>query len=439
MIGLLHPPMGMVLFVLARVARHVARANDRWPILPWLVPLLVTPGPDHLRAGDLALAAEPVLSANEPRAPDRARRDPAGRPAAQGGAHRRHPVVRHAGDADRAHHLRRRRAWAPAIRTRSAPGGSSVVALLRDHLAPRLIGRDAHEIEAMWKDLFFAHARHRRRRHHQPRAGRDRHRAVGPAVPARRAAAVEARGRRAAAGAGLHDRGRLAAPSDRSSSSTSRWPRKAAGLPRRQGQGRQALDRRGRRAPRGRARGGRRRVRADGRRQPGVHGARGVPPRARLSTISTSAGSRSRLPAEDLGGHVELAAQATMPDRGRRIALPPVALPRVPRAAAPARSCRSTARRIGGITPWLKVAHLAETFNVAGLPAFPDGAARVAGGRGAERRMGGVHSAARRRHHLAPGDRGRLRRSASGPPGLGIEWDFDAHRARYAVARHAVT
>src|SRR5213075_3357791 len=35
-------------------------------------------------------------------------------------------------------------------------GGSSVVALLRDHLAPRLIGRDADAIEAIWKDLFFA-------------------------------------------------------------------------------------------------------------------------------------------------------------------------------------------------------------------------------------------------------------------------------------------
>ena len=35
-------------------------------------------------------------------------------------------------------------------------GGSSVVALLVDHLAPRLIGRDADEIEAVWKSLFFA-------------------------------------------------------------------------------------------------------------------------------------------------------------------------------------------------------------------------------------------------------------------------------------------
>src|SRR6188474_1961711 len=35
-------------------------------------------------------------------------------------------------------------------------GGSSVIALLRDHLAPRLIGRDSTQIEAIWKDLFFA-------------------------------------------------------------------------------------------------------------------------------------------------------------------------------------------------------------------------------------------------------------------------------------------
>src|SRR5690349_11884892 len=34
-------------------------------------------------------------------------------------------------------------------------GGSSVVALLRDHLAPKLIGRDPDCIEALWKDLFF--------------------------------------------------------------------------------------------------------------------------------------------------------------------------------------------------------------------------------------------------------------------------------------------
>jgi L-alanine-DL-glutamate epimerase-like enolase superfamily enzyme len=34
-------------------------------------------------------------------------------------------------------------------------GGSSVIALLKDHLAPRLIGREPIHIEALWKDLFF--------------------------------------------------------------------------------------------------------------------------------------------------------------------------------------------------------------------------------------------------------------------------------------------
>ena len=34
-------------------------------------------------------------------------------------------------------------------------GGSSVVALLRDHLAPQLLGRNPQQVEAIWKDLFF--------------------------------------------------------------------------------------------------------------------------------------------------------------------------------------------------------------------------------------------------------------------------------------------
>jgi L-alanine-DL-glutamate epimerase-like enolase superfamily enzyme len=34
-------------------------------------------------------------------------------------------------------------------------GGSSVMALLHDHLAPKLVGRDPDCIEAIWKDLFF--------------------------------------------------------------------------------------------------------------------------------------------------------------------------------------------------------------------------------------------------------------------------------------------
>ncbi len=41
MIGLLHPPMGMVLFVLARVAR-LSIERTTMAIVPWLVPLLLS-------------------------------------------------------------------------------------------------------------------------------------------------------------------------------------------------------------------------------------------------------------------------------------------------------------------------------------------------------------------------------------------------------------
>jgi tripartite ATP-independent transporter DctM subunit len=41
MIGLLHPPMGMVLFVLARVA-NLSIEKTTMAIVPWLVPLLLS-------------------------------------------------------------------------------------------------------------------------------------------------------------------------------------------------------------------------------------------------------------------------------------------------------------------------------------------------------------------------------------------------------------
>jgi len=43
MIGLLHPPLGMVLYVLARVARMSVEATTM-AILPWLVPLMLALG-----------------------------------------------------------------------------------------------------------------------------------------------------------------------------------------------------------------------------------------------------------------------------------------------------------------------------------------------------------------------------------------------------------
>ena len=63
MIGLLHPPMGMVLFVLARVA-NLSVEKTTMAILPWLVPLLAQPDPHHLHPVDLAVAAASFLLMN---------------------------------------------------------------------------------------------------------------------------------------------------------------------------------------------------------------------------------------------------------------------------------------------------------------------------------------------------------------------------------------
>ena len=51
------------------------------------------------------------------------------------------------------------------------------------------------------------------------------------------------------------------------------------------------------------------------------------------------------------------------PDRGRREHVLARAVPRVPGRGA-AGIVQADVARIGGITPWLKVAHLAEAFNV---------------------------------------------------------------------------
>ncbi len=56
MIGLLHPPLGMVLFVLARVAR-LSVERTTMAILPWLVPLFLALDRHHLRAGNYVVVA----------------------------------------------------------------------------------------------------------------------------------------------------------------------------------------------------------------------------------------------------------------------------------------------------------------------------------------------------------------------------------------------
>ena len=75
------------------------------------------------------------------------------------------------------------------------------------------------------------------------------------------------------------------------------------------------------------------------------------------------------LPAEDLGGHVELAAAAPMPIAvGESLYHPAHFREYLERDACSI--VQVDCARVGGITPWLKVAHLAETFNAPVCPHF---------------------------------------------------------------------
>jgi len=75
------------------------------------------------------------------------------------------------------------------------------------------------------------------------------------------------------------------------------------------------------------------------------------------------------LPAEDLGCHVELAVAATMPIAvGESLYHLSHFREYLERGACSI--VQVDCARIGGITPWLKVAHLAEAFNVAVCPHF---------------------------------------------------------------------
>ncbi len=312
-------------------------------------------------------------------------------------------------------------------------GGSSVLALLRDHLAPRLIGRDSNEIEAIWKDLFFAtHAT-----------------AVG-AITSIALAAID----------------------------TALWDLRClrAGLPLWKVAGGAQ-----RRVPVYTTEGGwlhhplqqvvDESVAA---RAQGFRGAKvkvGKPSIAedvrRLSAVREATGDdfalmvdanqaftvaeacrrayayrdldlgwlEEPLPAEDLGGHAELAAKATMPIAVGESLYHPSHF----REYLERRACsvvQVDVGRIGGITPWLKVAHLAEAFNAPVCPHFlmeihVSLAAAVPNGAWVEYipQLDDVTTSrmAIEDGHAVPPD----------TPGLGIAWDLDA-LSRHTVARHTV-
>ena len=138
------------------------------------------------------------------------------------------------------------------------------------------------------------------------------------------------------------------------------------------------------------------------------------------------------LPAEDLGGHVELAAKASMPIAvGESLYHPAHFREYLERGACSV--VQVDCARIGGITPWLKVAHLAETFNVPVCPHFlmelhVSLSAAVPNGAWVEYipQLDSITTSrmAMQDGHALPPD----------APGLGIDWDFAAID-RLAVAR----
>jgi L-alanine-DL-glutamate epimerase-like enolase superfamily enzyme len=246
-------------------------------------------------------------------------------------------------------------------------GGSSVVSLLADHLGPRLLGRDVDEIESIWKDLFFhTHAT-----------------AVG-AITALALAAIDTalwdlRGRRL--GLPLWRLAGGAQPRVPVYSTEGGWLQLDADtLVRESVQARQE----GFRGVKIKV--GKPHVSEDVARLRAVREAVGSDfeimtdanqcfdvaeaiRRARHFEALDIAWFEEPLPAEDLGGHVRLAASTSLPIAvGESI----YSLQHF-REYLQRQACsivQADVARIGGITPWLKVAHLAESFNVAICPHF---------------------------------------------------------------------
>ena len=246
-------------------------------------------------------------------------------------------------------------------------GGSSVVALLADHLAPRLVGRDPDEIEAIWKSLFFhTHAT-----------------AVG-AITSLALAAVDTalwdlRCRRAdlplwKAAGGAQRR----VPVYTTEGGWLHLPAEALV--------RETLEAKAQGFRGAKLKVGRPHVAEDVARLAAVREAVGdgfelmvdanqcftvaeAIRRARAFEPLGLAWLEEPLPAEDLGGHAELARHTAIPIAvGESLYHPAHFREYLERDACSI--VQADVARIGGITPWLKVAHLAEAFNVAVCPHF---------------------------------------------------------------------
>jgi len=246
-------------------------------------------------------------------------------------------------------------------------GGSAVVALLADHLLPALIERDAAEIEAIWRDLFFkTHAT-----------------AVG-AITSLALAAIDTALwdlRCVTAGAPLWRLAGGASPSVPVYSTEGGWLHLTA-----EEIVEDALARKAEGFGGCKVKVGRPNASEDVARLAAVRDAVGPDfaimtdanqaftvdeaiRRARLYEPVDIAWFEEPLPAEDLGGHIRLNRATTIPIAiGESLYHPSHFREYLQREACSI--VQVDAARIGGITPWLKTAHLAETFNMPVCPHF---------------------------------------------------------------------
>jgi L-alanine-DL-glutamate epimerase-like enolase superfamily enzyme len=248
-------------------------------------------------------------------------------------------------------------------------GGSSVVALLRDHLGPRLLGAEADRIEAIWQDLFWAtHAL-----------------SVGPltalALAAVDTALWDLRGKRLGQplwrlaggaksripvydteGGWLHvEIGRLVANAETAVARGFRGVKIKIGRP----SAREDI---------ARLDAVRRAIGADAALMTDANQGFTVAEAIRRAGLFEAAGLdlawfEEPLPAEDVAGHVRLAEATTIPVAvGESLYHPAQFRDYLARGACSI--VQVDVARIGGITPWLKVAHMTEAFNVAVCPHF---------------------------------------------------------------------
>jgi L-alanine-DL-glutamate epimerase-like enolase superfamily enzyme len=142
------------------------------------------------------------------------------------------------------------------------------------------------------------------------------------------------------------------------------------------------------------------------------------------------------LPADDLSAHTELARHTSVPIAVGESLYSPSQFKDYLRAGA-CSIVQVDVARIGGITPWLKVAHLAETFNAPVCPHFlmelhVGLCCAVPNSRWVEY-IPQLDSITRTQLEIRDG-----RAYPSSEPGLGIDWDWEAIARLRSVAPVAI-